>query len=160
GPEAEERILRLVRAPDAVQELVADAGATAFLAGEADVTDLERLHRDHRSVDRDVDLLCLARALAREQGSENAGGERHSTRLIRDRERRRHRRIAAASALGDDAARRLRENVAARPLHPRAVRSPGAALREHDPRVSLAEILETETETIEHADAIVREDHV
>ena len=80
--------------------------------------------------------------------------------MVGDGERRRHRRIRRSSALGDDAACRLGEDVAARALHPGTARTPRASLREDDPRIGLFELLEPQSQAVENADPVVGEHDV
>src|SRR5262249_24634051 len=83
--EAQPTILGAEGAPDAVEKLVAAAGARRLLAGEGRVGELERLHGDHRPIDARADLLALPGTLPHVERREDARGERQGGIRVRDR---------------------------------------------------------------------------
>src|SRR5581483_7718003 len=147
-------------ADDAMKERMATARALGLLAGQRGVVELERLPGDHRAVDRYVNALPLARAFAVEQGRQDARGQRQAAGLVGDRRGGGSGRLAGHPLFGHDSARGLGQGIAARAHRPRTDRTPGARLRENDARVDLSQILEAETQTIEHAWSVVGQENV
>ena len=82
---AEPAVLGAERAPDAMEKLVAAAGARRLPAGERRVGELEGLHGNHRPIDARADLLALPCAFARVKRREDAGGEGQGGVRVGDR---------------------------------------------------------------------------